>query len=86
LSKDVANLTSLENLGLFENNLDGQVPFDLEKISGLKELNLSYNKFNGLVSRQLAQLDTMHMTMINDEGVATTLQVDKGNSAIATEE
>jgi hypothetical protein len=87
LSPDVANLTSLENLSLFENKMDGQVPFDLEKLHNLKEMNISYNMFNGLVSRNLAKLDTLNMTMINEQGVATTLKIsiDK-NSAYAADE
>jgi hypothetical protein len=50
---------------LFENKLDGQVPFDLEKLNNL-EMNISYNMFSGLVSRKLAVLDTLNMTM-NDK-------------------
>ena len=47
-------------------------------------MNISYNMFNGFVSRNLAKLDTLNMTMINEQGVATTLKVsiDK-NSAFA---
>jgi hypothetical protein len=41
----------LENLSLFENQMEGQVPFDLEKLNNLKEMNISYNKFSGLISR-----------------------------------
>jgi hypothetical protein len=52
---------------LFENKLDGQVPFDLEKLNNLKEMNISYNMFSGLVSRKLAVLDTLNMTMVNDK-------------------
>jgi hypothetical protein len=48
------------------NKLDGQVPFDLEKLNNLKEMN-SYNMFSGLVSRKLAVLDTLNMTMVNDK-------------------
>jgi hypothetical protein len=40
----------LENLSLFENQMEGQVPFDLEKIK-LKEMNISYNQFEWLISR-----------------------------------
>jgi Leucine-rich repeat (LRR) protein len=87
LEKEVANLTSLETLSLFENRMDGQVPIDLEKLGNLKEMNISYNMFNGLVSRNLAKLDTLNMTMVNEQGVATTLKVsiDK-NSAYAADE
>jgi hypothetical protein len=67
--------------------MDGQVPFDLEKLNHLKEMNISYNKFNGLVSKNLSKLDTLNMTMINEQGLATTLQVDMTkNTAIATDE
>jgi UDP-galactopyranose mutase len=86
LSKEVANLSHLENLSLFENNMDGQVPFDLEKLNNLKEMNISYNMFSGLVSRNLSQLDTLNMTMINDKGVAVVLPVRDKNSALASEE
>jgi hypothetical protein len=41
----------LENLSLFENQMEGQVPLCLEKLNNLKEMNISYNKFSGLISR-----------------------------------
>jgi hypothetical protein len=31
--------------------------------------------FNGLISRNLAILDTLNMTMLNDKGVAVLLEV-----------
>jgi len=79
-------MTSLENLSLFENNMDGQVPFDLEKLSNLKEMNISYNMFSGLVSRNLAKLDTLNMTMINEKGLVVNLPVVDRNSAYANED
>jgi Leucine-rich repeat (LRR) protein len=87
LDKEVSNLSSLETLSLFENKMDGQVPFDLEKLEKLKEMNISYNMFNGLVSKNLSKLDALNMTMVNEQGVATTLKVytDK-NSAFAADE
>ncbi|MNG20978.1 hypothetical protein D3C84_1052890 [compost metagenome] len=68
-------MTQLTNLSLFENNFAGQVPLALEKLNGLKEMNISYNKFNGLVTKKLAMLDTLNMTMINDKGVAYLMNV-----------
>jgi hypothetical protein len=65
----------LENLSLFENQMEGQVLFDLEKLNNLKEMNISYNKFSGLISRKLAVLDTLNMTMLNDKGMAVLLNV-----------
>jgi hypothetical protein len=41
--------------------------YDLEKLNNLKEMNISYNKFSGLISRKLAVLDTLNMTMLNDK-------------------
>ena len=53
----------------------------------LKEMNISYNMFNGLVSKNLSKLDALNMTMINEQGVATTLKVNTDkNSALATDE
>jgi hypothetical protein len=52
-----------------------QGPLELEKLDNLKEMNISYNMFNGLISRNLAILDTLNMTMLNDKGVAVLLEV-----------
>ena len=67
--------------------MDGQIPFDLEKLGNLKEMNISYNMFNGLVSKNLSKLDALNMTMVNEQGVATTLKVNADkNSAFAADE
>ena len=60
---------------MFENKFEGQVPFELEKLNQLKEMNISYNMFSGLTSRKLAVLDTLNMTMFNDKGMAVLLGV-----------
>jgi hypothetical protein len=52
LSNEVENMAS-ENLSLFDNKMNGQVPLELEKLNNLKEMNISYNMFNGLISRNL---------------------------------
>jgi hypothetical protein len=67
--------------------MQGQIPFDLEKLNNLKSMNISYNRFSGLVSRKLAKLDVLNMTMVDNHGVATTLDIaiDK-NKAFASEE
>jgi hypothetical protein len=44
-------------------------------LNGLKEMNISYNKFNGLVTKKLAMLDTLNMTMVNESGVAYLMNV-----------
>jgi hypothetical protein len=50
-------------------------------------MNVSYNQFSGLVSKDLAKLDVLNMTMINDKGVAVALTVKADrNSALASEE
>ena len=78
----------LENLSLFDNIMDGQVPLELDKLANLKEMNISYNKFNGLVTKNMATLDTLNMTMINKEGVAVVLNVTTmdNNKWIASED
>ncbi len=86
LEKEIANLTQLEVFSLFDNNMDGQIPFDLEKLNKLKEMNISYNLFNGPVSRNLSKLDSLNMTMINNEGLATNLKVVDKNTALTNEE
>ena len=67
--------------------MNGTVPLELERLKNLKEMNLSYNKFEGFVSRDLAILDTFNMTMLNDEGLAVLLDVKvERNTAIASED
>jgi hypothetical protein len=67
--------------------MNGQVPFDIEKLNNLKEMNISYNQFSGLVSKDLSKLDVLNMTMINDKGVAAVLKVTNDKStAIVSEE
>ena len=87
ISDSISNLASLENLSLFDNNMKGQVPINIEKLQNLAVLNISYNNFNGFVTKKLATKDVMSMTMINDKGVAVTLNVhsDK-DKAVASEE
>jgi hypothetical protein len=64
----LSKLSKLENLSFFENKLDGQVPFDLEKLNNL-EMNISLQYVWWFsFKRKLAVLDTLNMTMVNDKG------------------
>ena len=50
-------------------------------------MNVSYNNFNGFVSKDLAVLDTLNMTMLNNQGVAFLLNIKSDRStAIASED
>jgi len=61
--------------------------YENKTINTLKEINISYNMFSGLVSRNLAKLDVLNMTMINDKGLAVALNVALDRStAIASED
>jgi len=50
-------------------------------------MNISYNMFYGQVSKSLALLDTLNMTMLNNNGATVLLSVnlDK-NKAIVSED
>lgn len=52
------------------------MPFELGTLPQLKELNVSYNKFTGTVTSNIAMLDAMHMMMISNDGMATQLAID----------
>jgi len=45
-------------------------------------MNISYNKFNGLISYALAKKDTFQMTMLNDKGVAVRLPLLTDNTGV----
>ena len=62
------NLNALQNLSLFNNSFDGEIPEELEKLKNLSEMNLSYNKFKGAVSKKLTLLDSLNMTMFDEDG------------------
>jgi hypothetical protein len=50
-------------------------------------MNISYNNFKGVVSKKLSSKDALNMTMLNDQGVATTLLIDMSkDKAVVSEE
>lgn len=59
----VFDRTDLESLDLSNNNLDGSLPAEVRKLSNLKVLDLSGNKFTGLPAEvgQLSQLEKLNL-------------------------
>jgi len=55
-------------LNLADNNFEGEIANELEKLNHLSGLNLSYNKFSGSVSKSLILLDALNMTMMDENG------------------
>ncbi|WP_244307341.1 leucine-rich repeat domain-containing protein [Flavobacterium fluviatile] len=84
LSPKIGNFNSLENLSLFYNNFEGKIPDELENLNHLSEMNLSYNKFKGSVSKKLTLLDSLNMTMFDENGNPFLLDVkeQKDNTSI----
>jgi hypothetical protein len=74
----------LQNLSLFNNGFEGEIPQGLEKLHNLSEMNLSYNKFAGGVSKNLALLDALNMTMFDENGNMFLLELnaEKDNTVI----
>jgi len=74
-------------LSLFDNKLNGQIPFNIVKLDNLKNVNLSYNSFSGMVPKALAQKDDFNLTMLNETGIAFKMKVsDKENGVLAADE
>ncbi|XP_060974314.1 receptor-like protein EIX1 [Cannabis sativa] len=60
------NSNSLEILNLPHNNLTGQfVPIDIARIPNLKELDVSYNKFNGKWPESISKLPSLELLYIS---------------------
>ena len=76
MNPEIINFHALQNLSLFDNNLEGEIPGGLEKLHNLTELNLSYNKFKGTVSKNLAVLDVLNMTMLDENGNPVLLEIN----------
>ncbi|WP_431244180.1 hypothetical protein ACQ9BO_07390 [Flavobacterium sp. P21] len=51
----------------------------------LSEMNLSYNKFKGGVSRKIALLDALNMTMFDENGNLFLLEINAERQKNITE-
>ncbi|KAF4363362.1 hypothetical protein G4B88_002109 [Cannabis sativa] len=75
------NSNSLEILNLPHNNLTGQfVPIDFGRITNLKELDVSYNKFNGKWPESISKLSSLELLDIfgnSFSGVVYETHLDK---------
>ena len=54
LPSDIANLTFLRSLVLFQNEISGQIPSSIGNLKNLEQLNLSFNKFSGTIPEALS--------------------------------
>jgi len=88
LRPEIINFHALQNLSLFDNNFEGEIPNGLGKLYNLAELNLSYNKFKGTVSKNLALLDALNMTMFdeNDNPFLLEINTEKETTIITKNE
>ena len=62
---------TMASIDLSHNQLNGDVPYDLRKLKGLKLLNLSMNNLNGTIPNsivQMSQLETLDFSMNNFSG------------------
>ncbi|KAG8068909.1 hypothetical protein GUJ93_ZPchr0005g16096 [Zizania palustris] len=59
ISSDIANMTSLTDISLANNNLFGPIP-NLSKLRSLQRLHLQDNKLNGTVPQTLGTITTLH--------------------------
>jgi hypothetical protein len=87
ISWDIENLSSLELLSLFDNKLNGQIPFNIVKLDNLKSVSIiSYNSFSGRVPKALAQKDDFNLTMVNETGIVFKMKVsDNENGFLAAD-
>lgn len=56
--------------------IEGEIPSGIQKLHNLAELNLSYNKFKGTVSKNLALLDALNMTLFDETGNPVLLEIN----------
>ena len=68
LRSDIVKLKDLETLRLFDNELKGLIPKELETLKKLRELNISYNQFNEPISKNLVDKDALNLTMLTSKG------------------
>ena len=64
---------------MFDNDFTGVIPPEIEKLANLAELNLSYNKFTGEVSKKIALLDALNVTMMDENGNPFLLEINQEN-------
>ncbi len=77
MSSEVENFHALKNFSLFDNSFEGEIPAGIEKLRNLSEMNLSYNKFKGSVSKELILMDSLNMTMFDENGNPFLLEMNE---------
>ncbi|XP_058727579.1 leucine-rich repeat receptor-like protein kinase TDR [Vicia villosa] len=63
LEEELSNLTRLQSLFLFKNQLEGSIPSELAKIKSLTDLDLRYNFLSGSISESFSKLK--HLRLFN---------------------
>ena len=61
-------MTSLRNLGLGHNFLQGQIPSELGNLTRLKTLEMQHNALRGALPTQLGNLESLGRFLISVSG------------------
>lgn len=75
LSGTIANLTSLKQVLLQNNNFSGHIPKELGNLSNLQTLDLSSNKFYGHVPESLGLLNNLQYLRLNNNSLTGPIPV-----------
>nr|GLL44369.1 receptor kinase-like protein Xa21 [Ipomoea trifida] len=81
LPSDMCNnhATNLQELYLYENELDGQIPSSICKCKEIELLALYSNKFNGSIPREIGRLTMLHSLYLSENNFRGALPAEIGN-------
>ena len=70
---EIGNLTNLENLSLYNNELTGSIPSEIGNLSNLNSLNLSFNQLSGNIPPEIGQLSNLTLLNLADNELSGTI-------------
>ena len=76
---EIGNLTNLENLSLYNNELTGSIPSEIGNLSNLNSLNLSFNQLSGNIPPEIGQLSNLTYLNLDFNELSGTIPPEIGN-------
>ncbi|XP_031390698.1 probable LRR receptor-like serine/threonine-protein kinase At3g47570 [Punica granatum] len=79
IPSSLSNLTSLENLNLFNNSFYGEIPLNLGNLSSLRTIILAGNSVNGTIPGSLSLCLNLEQISFEDNQLSGSLPPELGN-------
>ncbi|NJN61313.1 MAG: hypothetical protein HC795_07090 [Coleofasciculaceae cyanobacterium RL_1_1] len=85
ISEEIDNLSSLQSLSLFSNNLTGEIPAALGNLSSLSYLGLSGNDLSGKIPAELGNLSSLNILSLDNNSLSGEIPAELGSLSSLTQ-